>query len=80
MDTAEDTRLEKVEVRLGALGALETDLLLDLGELELHEVVVGVALAMEVGEDLEGLIRAVVVDEPTGRLFCILDTCSLIVA
>lgn len=68
MDTAEDTRLEKVEVGLGALGALKTDLLLDFGELKLHKLVVGVALAVKVRQDLEGLVRPVVVNEPTRRL------------
>lgn len=55
-DTAEDTRLKEVEVGLGAFGALKADLLLDFVDLELHEFVVRVTLAVQVGEDLERLV------------------------
>ena len=68
MDTAEDTRFEKVEVRLCAFRTLEPNLLLDLHKFELHEFVVGVASTMQVGEDLKSLVWSVVVNEPTRAL------------
>ena len=40
------------------------DLLLDLGELEAHELVVRVAVRVHVREDLERLGLAAVVDQP----------------
>ena len=67
-DTAEDTRLEEVEVGLGALLALKVDLLLDLRHLQLDELVVRVALPMQVRQDLQRLLVAPVVDEPTRTL------------
>jgi hypothetical protein len=67
-DTAEDTGLEEVRVRLGSLRALEAYLLPDLRELELNELVVRVALAVQVSQDLERLVLAVMVDEPPGTL------------
>lgn len=41
---------------------------LDFRELELHKLVVGVALGVELDEDIAGLVEAVLVDEPTRAL------------
>ena len=68
MDTAEDTRLEKVEVRLCAFRTLEPNLLLDLCEFELDELRVRVAFAVQVSEDFEGFFMSVVADKPTRTL------------
>lgn len=57
-DTACDAGLDEVGVGLGTLGALKGDLLLDLGELELHERMRRVAAAVQVREDLERLLLA----------------------
>lgn len=63
------TGLEEVEVAavLGALH-LETDGLLDLAELELDGGVVGVAVGVILGEDVEGLVVLILGDQETGRL------------
>lgn len=67
-DTAEDTRLEQIEVGLGTLCALKLDLLLDLSELQLHKLGVGVSMTVQVRENDESFLLTVVVNEPTGRL------------
>ena len=55
-DTAEDARLQEVEVGLGSLGTLELYLAANLLELEKHKLVVLVALAVKISENLERLI------------------------
>jgi len=47
---------------------LEVDGLLDLVELDIDEVIVQVSLGVDVGQDLLGLGRFALGDEPTGRL------------
>lgn len=61
--------LEEVEVAavLGRLH-LEADGLLDLAELKLDGGVVGVAVGVVLGEDVEGLVVLVLGDQKTGRL------------
>ena len=55
----EDSRLEKIQVRLGTLGTLKVDLLFDLLKLELHECIVRITSTMEIREDLECFILPV---------------------
>jgi hypothetical protein len=55
-DTTQNARFEQVEVGLGPLGALKVDLALDFLVLENNKVVVLVALAVEVSQNLQGLI------------------------
>lgn len=63
------TGSEKVHVRGGSLGrAVGLDGLLDLTVLELDSGVVNVAAGVVLGEDLEGLLRLVLMDEISRRL------------
>ena len=76
-NTAENTRLEEIEVGLGTLLLLEPDLVLNFGNLELHELGVGVTLTVEIREDLYGFGVPFVINEPTWTLrvivSCMLD-------
>ena len=68
MILSENAGLEEAEVGLGTLLALVLDLVDDLGELELDKLVVRVALAVEVGENLERLILVSMVEQPSRGL------------
>lgn len=57
-DTAENTRLEKIEVGLGTFSSLKLNLFLNLGVFELYEVVVLVTPTMEIGKDLQSFLIA----------------------
>lgn len=59
---------EQLDVRLRLVLVLKGDGFLDLGELGLHPWILLVSISVELGKGLETLIRAVVVNEPTGRL------------
>jgi hypothetical protein len=59
---------EQLNIRLGLVLVLKGDTLLDLGILGLHPGVQLISMSMELGESLEALLRAVVVNQPTGRL------------
>ena len=67
-DTTEDIWLEQIDVALCTLCPLEINLLPDFLELELHEGVVFVSLAMQVGENLERLILVSMVEQPSRGL------------
>lgn len=59
---------EQLHVRLGLVLVLKGDALLDLGVLGLHPGIQLVSMSVELGEGLETLFWAVVVNQPTGRL------------
>lgn len=59
---------EQLDVRLGLILVLIGDAFLDLGVLGLHPGIQLVSMSVELGEGLEALIRAVVINQPTGRL------------
>lgn len=65
-DTTEDAGLEQVRPLLSALSTLKLDSLPNLSVLELDELGVGVSVAVNIGQDHESLVVAVVVHEPTG--------------
>lgn len=60
--------LEQLDIGLGLVLMLIGDTLLDLSILSLHPGVILVAVGMESSQGTQALIRAVVVNEPTGRL------------
>lgn len=59
---------EQLNVGLGLVLVLKGDTLLDLGVLGLYPGIQLVSISVEPGEGLEALVRAVVVNQPTGRL------------
>lgn len=67
-NTAEDARLQQIEVGLRSFGALEDDLLLDLRELELYELVVDISATVQVGKNDECFLLTVMIDQPTRTL------------
>ena len=63
-DAADGAGLEQVHVRPSGLSPVECRGVLNFGDLEQDEAVLEVALAVQVGNDLVGLIAAAMVDEP----------------
>lgn len=68
VDTPQNAGLEEIEVGLGTFVTLELDLGPDFSVLEKDELILLVASTVKVGEDLEGLGFAALVEQPTGRL------------
>lgn len=70
--------LGRPELRNAALGelGLESDGLLDLGELVLNKFVVNVSVGVGIGEDDQGLFVAVARNKPSGRFRNSPDACK----
>jgi len=66
-DTTEDTGLEEIQPRFGTLGTLESNGLHNFVVFELNELILSIALAVKIGQDLESFVIAVVINQPTRR-------------
>ena len=66
-DSSDDTRTEKVGIGLGSFSLFELNLFHDFVVLELDQLVVGVPIAVQVSEDLEGLVVSAIIDQLLGK-------------